>query len=250
MRQTKSRIREISDGLLNHPRWYAVGHMSTAAFVAASIAFATAQTSQVGWLAANKPVWYGTASILPILLSSLSSLLWHHFGAPWLTETSYRGWVLHSFSTLPRDRIHLNMPAPETYLIIAAAASAGAIITLEQQSWLVKTLTASIVGGLTASSIVFASPSAGAVAVKGKLALQAERTYLELLRSKRNTQGNVLIKQNWLCYDCGLQLPRKGMRFCLIDENMLSSRAQILNQRQIKAVCRQCAQQQPTTTEV
>ena len=250
MRQIKARIRETPDNLLYHPSWYAAGHICTAAFFAASIAFGTAQTSQIGWLAQNKSVWYGTASVLPILSSALVSLTWHRFGAPWLRETSYKGWVLHSFVALPRHRIQLNMPAPETYLIIAAAASAGAVITLNDQTWLVRTLSATLVGAMTAGSIVLASPSAGAVAVRGNLALQAERTYQDILTRKANTQQHVLTRQRNRCAGCGLELPRRGRRFAIIDENRLPQSGGFLNQNHIKAVCPKCAATQTTTREL
>ena len=250
IRQIKARIHESFDGVLNHPRWYAFGHMSFAALTAASIALITTQTSEIPWLEQRKAFWYVIASVCPIFLSAMVSLLWHHFGVPWLTDSSYRGWVLHSFVTVPRNQFRLNMPAPETYLIIAAAASAGAVITLSDQAWTVRTLTATIVGGLTAGSIVLASPDGGAVAVRGKLALQVQQAYRHLLMHKRNTQQNVLIKQRYKCADCGLGLPNRSRRFGFVNEQNLPQSVASLNQFQIKAVCRKCAAKQPTTSEI
>ena len=250
MKRLKARIDESSDALLNHPRWYAAGHISIAAFVAACIALVTAQTSEIPWLAQIKPLWYGAASVFPIFMSAVVSLLWHHFGVPWLTDNTYRGWVLHSFVTVPRDRFSLNLPAPKTYLIIAAAASAGAVITLNDQAWLVRTVSATIVGGLIAGSIVLASPDGGAVAVRGRLALQVKQAYENMLTIKARTQQTVLVNQGMKCHDCRLQLSPRSPRFGFIDEQRLPQSIKFLNQSQIKAVCQKCAVNQPTTRKV
>ena len=244
----KSRMREINDNILNRAGWFAFGHIATAALVAGLIAFATAQTNQIGWLWRHRPVWYAVTSILPLALSGAISLLWHRFGSAWLEENALRGWILHAFYNPRRGHMRLNLPSPETYLVIAAAASAGAVLTLSMQPWIIKTVTATIVGASTAAVIVIASPNVGAVAVRGKLNWQTEQYYQRLLTQKSETQQSALRRQNFRCYDCGDGIRHSDRRFAFInEENIPEGR---LSSHDIKAVCRRCSRVQPTTDEV
>ena len=233
---------------MEKPRFTAAGHIVFSALVAATIAFLTAQTKQICWLANNQPLWYGTTALFPIIMAALISSLWHRFGAPWLHRNTFRGWILHSFYKPTAQEIHFDMPTPETTLVIASAASAGAVIALAQQPWVVQTVSATVVGGVTAAAIVFSNPNTGQPLAKGKLDLQTERYYQDLLRRKADTQRRALLHQSHQCADCKSSIREGTRRFAIIDEAQPSHG--ILTQHDIKAVCKKCAVTQPTTSEI
>ena len=243
-----SRIREINDNILEKARWTAVGHILFSALIAATIAFLTAQTRRISWLEMYPPLWYGTTAVFPIVMAAATSVVWHRFGAPWLSRNTYRGWLLHSFFKPPGQEIRFNLPAPETTLVIASAASASAVIALNGQEPLVQTVSATLIGAVTAAAIVISNPNAGQPLAKGKLDFQEESLYQGLLRRKAQTQRSVLSRQGNQCADCGTNIRDTTRRFAIISEEGLQ--VGFLTSHDVKAVCKDCARVQATTAEV
>ena len=241
----RSRIRELNDGLLNNPAICAIGHVFVASLVAGTIAFLTAQTNKVVWLADSRAMWYVATVVFPLTLSAIVSTTWHIFGAPWLQEIALRGWVLHTFFNPQRTAVGLTLPSPETYLVIASAAGAGAVIALDTFPWVTTTISATLVGSLTAAAIVLSSPNVGAVATRRRLYWQTEEFYRRLLDNKKQTQARVIRKQRYLCADCSANIRYDTRRFALIRQNLSFQGS--LTEHDIKAVCNRCSLNQPTT---
>ena len=248
----RSRIREINDGLLKRPRLTAAGHIVLAALIAASIASLTALTSQIPWLKGNQLLWYATSATLPIIMASGISVIWHLYGAPWLHRNTFRGWILHSFYKPNENEVGFTLPAPETYLVIASAASAGAVITLAKQPWIIQLITATTVGAITAAAIAIANPNTGQPLARGKLNFQTETQYKRLLLEKASTQRSVLKRQRNKCSDCHVEIQtannKSNHRFAIKNEERIPLGR--LNADHIKMVCSNCARTQPTTHEV
>ena len=153
-------------------------------------------------------------------------------------------WILSTFYNPGKDHIELNLPTPETYLIIAATASAGASITLQHEDTQIVTAISAIVGGLTSGVIASASPRVGAIVGKKRLKWQTEREYTQLLEAKSYEEQAILRHQGHKCKDCHRGIQQKEAEFGLIDWE--ESHKGKLNKKHIKAVCKDCATRQPT----
>ena len=131
---------------MESPGKQALGHILTVMAIASGIGAATAQVSQLEILKETDWARYAITVILPILLSALVCIGWHR----WVRETIETGvltsWILNTFHNPGEDHIELNLPTPETYLVIAATASAGASITLQQEEIQTVTAISAIVG--------------------------------------------------------------------------------------------------------
>ena len=253
----RSRIHEVGERVITNGRWTATGHALFAACIAGSIAFAATQIGNLSLLefessnpiggseSKRGPIWYGTMVLTPLILSAILSIIWHWKGAPWLEKVAFNGYVLHTFYVPPTNEASVKMPAPETYLVIAATASAGAIIGLDGQPEAVVEWTATLVGALTAAAIVFSNPNGGAIAVRGSMVWQHDELYKLLLSHKTLKQRDVLRRQRYQCRECKKSLTNKDCRFGLLNADEMRPRE--LTVEHIKAVCKRCAVKQPTT---
>lgn len=255
----RARIQEVSEKVLVTARLSAIGHIVFAALIAGGIALVAAQIDRAPFATMvfefedgkKNQYWYGVMVIAPLALTSLVSVLWHWRGAPWLEKISFRGWKLHTFYVPRVTDASIKMPAPETYLVIAATASAGALITLSDQSYFVRTLSSVVIGALTAATIVVANPRAGAIALSGGLSWQQDELYKKLLERKAAKQRKVLERQNWVCRQCPKETPTnlRGVehRYALLDPDR-EMPGEIFA-HEIKAVCKKCSLTLATTGE-
>ena len=229
---------------MESPGRQAIGHIMVVTLIAAGIGAATAQVSQHEMFQDKDTARFATTAILPIMLSASVCIGWHR----WLRETfetgAIKSWILTTFYNPGKDHIELNLPTPETYLIIAATASAGASITLQHEGTQIVTAISATVGGLTSGVIASASPRVGAIVGKKKLKWQTEREYTQLLEEKSRAEQAILRHQGHKCRDCGREIQQREAKFGLIDRE--ESHKGKLNKKHIKAVCKNCAVSQPT----
>ena len=239
-----ARLYEMAGKTLESPGKQAIGHILIVMAISSGIGAVTAQVSQMEMT--KEPEWFrfSTTAILPILLSAIVCIGWHK----WARETIETGvlvsWTLHTFVNPRENHIELNLPTPETYLVIAATASAGASIALQQESVQTVTAISAAVGGLTSGLIAAASPRVGAIVGQKRLRWQTEKQYTRQIENREVQSKKILKKQNYSCKDCGSETKQGDARFSIIDRDKLPVGP--LNSKHIKAVCKNCAIGQPS----
>ena len=229
---------------MESPGRQALGHIVVVTLIASGIGAATAQVSQLEFFQNKDAARFATTAILPIALSASVCIGWHRWVRETFETVVITSWILSTFYNPGKDHIELNLPTPETYLIISATASAGASITLQHQDALIVTAISAIVGGLTSGAIASASPRVGAIVGKKRLRWQTEREYTQLLEEKSRKEQAILRHQGHKCKDCHRDLQQKDAKFGLIDRE--ASHKGKLDKKHLKSVCKDCAVKQPT----
>ena len=230
---------------MESPGRQALGHILIVMIIASGIGAATAQVNQLDIFKETNWARFTATAVLPIALSALVCIGWHR----WLKDTFETGvltyWILHTFYNPGKDHIELNLPTPETYLVIAATASAGASIALQQEQVQTVTAISATVGGLTSALIASASPRVGAILGKRQLKWQTESAYRQLLEYKKTQELEVLRHQGHRCRDCRGEIKQQEARFTLVNRD--ETHKGKLDKKHIKAVCKNCALGQSTT---
>ena len=144
----QARLYEMAGKNMESPGRQAIGHILVVALIASGIGATTAQVSQLEFFQYKDPARFATTAILPILLSASVCIGWHKWAKETFETVVLTSWILSTFYNPGKDHIELNLPTPETYLIIAATASAGASITLQHEDTQIVTAISAIVGGL------------------------------------------------------------------------------------------------------
>ena len=239
----QSRVTESNNRLLTHPRTYAIGHAITAAIVAGCIAIFTVSIAQTHCISEHRVIWHLTTAVLPILLAACAAFAWHKYGSPWFQEAIRRAWILLVFWN-PRP-VPLNLPTPETYLIVAATAGAAAATALQAEPFTTRVIIAAISASLTAGGIAFAGPRVGAIASTGILWWQTEFLYKQIINKKADTQHRIMERQRHQCAQCAQAIAPQVARFAIPDYSTLQYRR--VPARRIQALCLDCAKDHPTT---
>ena len=240
----QARLYEMAGKNMESPGRQAIGHILVVTLIASGIGATTAQVSQLEFFQDKEAARFATTAILPIALSASVCIGWHRWVRETFETVVITSWILSTFHNPGKDHIELNLPTPETYLIIAATASAGASITLQHEGAQIVTAISATVGGLTSGVIASASPRVGAIVGKKKLRWQTEREYTRLLGGKPHKEQAILRHQGHKCKDCHRELKQKEAKFGLIDRE--ANHKGNLDKKHLKAVCKDCAVRQPT----
>ena len=239
-----ARLHEMAGKTLESPGKQAIGHIMIVMVIASGIGAATAQVSQLE--VTKEPEWlrFSTTAILPILLSAIACIGWHRWARETIETGVLTSWILHTFYNPGEDHIELSLPTPETYLVIAATASAGASIALRQEDVQTVTAISAVVGGLTSALIASAGPRVRGIVGKKKLRWQTQRQFTQLLENREVQGKRILKKQRYKCRDCHSEIKQGEARFSIVDREELPTGP--LTNKHIKAVCKNCAVGQPS----
>ena len=239
------RIAESNDNLLRHPRWTAFGHIGFAFGTAAIIGTLTTLINDQLGKHANTLLWHLGTSGGPILITASLCVLWHTKGAPWLKNLARTGYILHTFHN--PGEVPLNLPAPETSLIVATTVGITTALALNDERPLFMYLVTAFLAGITAAAMTFAKPNDGGIVARG-IEWQTEDRYLNtLMRRKQRVGYEVVEKQRRKCAKCKapLWVPKYGLRLTI--KNLGAVPPGPLETEHIEAVCRRCAATIPST---
>ena len=239
----QSRITESNNKLLSHPRTYVIGHAITASIIAGLIALSTVGIAQTRCISEHRVMWHLATAVLPILLAADAAFIWHKYLARQLEEAIRTAWILLVFWN--PGRVPLNLPTPETYLVIAATAGAAAATALRAEPFTTKMIIAAISASLTAGGIAFAGPRVGTIASRGLLWWQTEILYKNMINRKADTQRRIMGKQHHQCAKCNQAITPQAVAFAISDYATLQY-GRVPTQR-IQALCLDFANDRPTT---
>lgn len=239
------RVTESNDNLLRHPRWTAFGHTGFAFGTAALIGSLTALINDQLGKHANTLLWHLGTSGGPILITAALCVLWHTKGAPWLKNIARTGYMLHTFHN--PGEVPINLPTPETSLIVATTVGITTAIVLNDERPLFMYLATAFLAGITAAAMTFAKPNGGGIVARG-IEWQTDDFYLNaIMRRKQRVSYEVVEKQRRKCAKCKapLWVPKYGLRLTIKDQNGIPIGP--LGTEHIEAVCKRCSATIPST---
>lgn len=239
------RVAESNDNLLRHPRWTAFGHTGFAFATAALLGTLTAFISDELRKHTSTLIWHLGTSGGPIVITAAICVLWHTKGSPWLKNLARTGYMLHTFHN--PGQAPLNLPTPETSLIVAATVGIATAIALKNEpSVFVYGATAAL-AGITAAAMTFAKPNGGGIVARG-VEWQTDDFYLNaLMRRKQRVAYEVVEKQRRECARCKapLWVPKYGLRLSIKDHDHVPVGP--IDTEHVEALCKRCSCYTPTT---
>ena len=243
--QLNRRIAESNDNLLRHPRWTAFGHTGMAFTTAALLGTITAFISDELREHTSPLLWHLGTSGGPIVISAALCVLWHAKGAPWLKDVARTGYMLHTFHN--PGEVPLNLPTPETALIVATTVGIATAIALKDIPSVFTYGATALLAGITAAAMTFAKPNGGGIVARG-IEWQTDDFYLnKLMRWKDQVGYEVEQRQQRKCAKCKapLWVPKYGLRLSIKNPKRVPIGP--LRTEHIEAVCKRCSATIPTT---
>ena len=243
--QLNRRVAESNDNLLRNPRGTAFGHTCLAFITAAILGMLTAFISDELRKHASTLIWHLGTSGGPIIVTAAICVLWHAKGAPWLKTLARTGYMLHTFHN--PGEVPLNLPTPETSLIVAATVGITTAIVLNDEPRAFMYGATASLAGITAAAMTFAKPNGGGIVARG-IEWQTDDFYLNaLMRRKQRIGYEVVKKQRRKCAKCKapLWVPKHGLRLSIKDHDRVPIGA--IGTEHVEALCKRCSCYTPTT---
>ena len=176
------RVTESNDNLLRPPEMDRLRPHRVRIGTATLIGSLTALINDQLGKHANTLLWHLGTSGGPILITAALCVLWHTKGAPWLKNIARTGYMLHTFHN--PGEVPINLPTPETSLIVATTVGITTAIVLNDERPLFMYLATAFLAGITAAAMTFAKPNGGGIVARG-IEWQTDDFYLNAIMRRK-----------------------------------------------------------------